>query len=331
MALGHTGILYQRTEKVMQNERDETKNVLKVVFLMSFRVTAGERGLETAGSELFMVLVKIYSLRNYFLSSGIDPSDYGLMSLRVKSRGWSFWLSRIALGVVLIWLAFACDNVVQRTMFSSGDNQAVHPLKTGAMAALAHGLSKYGDWPYLLGLGGVIVLALFLFRKYRASRMLTLILIAGMLAGFSCTLVRSTVCRTRPTAQHAQGFYGPRLDSQWIVGKYEFGAFPSGHTATAMGLAAAIWMFSRRWALLMGFVGVAIAWSRIALGCHHFSDVVAATVWGFLVAPAVVLLLNPIFTRLWRKLFSGWTKEDAGWDEAIPADSLLSPRKVRLS
>jgi len=253
------------------------------------------------------------------------------MSLRVKPGGWSFWLSRIAFGVVLVWLAFAFDNVVQRTVLSSGDHHRMHLLTEGAAASLAQGLSKYGDWPYLLGLGGVVVLTLFLFRKYRASRVLTLILLAGMLAGFSCTLIRSTVCRTRPTAQHAQGFYGPRLDSHWIVGKPEFGSFPSGHTATAMGLASAIWMFSRRWALLMGFVGVAIAWSRIALGCHHFSDVVAATVWAFLVAPAVVLLLNPIFTRLWRKLFSGWTKEEAAWDETIHTDPLLSPRKVGLS
>jgi membrane-associated phospholipid phosphatase len=250
------------------------------------------------------------------------------MSLRVKPGGWSVWPLRIAVGAILIWLAFALDNVVQRTVLSSGDNQAVHPLKTGLAAAIAHGLSKYGDWQYLLGLGGVVIAALFLFRRYRASRVLTLILIAGMLAGFSCTLIRSTVGRTRPIAQHPQGFYGPRLDSHWIVGKYEFGAFPSGHTATAMGLAAAIWMFSRRWALVMGSVGAAIAWSRIALGCHHFSDVVAATVWAFFVAPAVVLLLNPILSRLWRKFFGRWRKELADWDESIQAAPMLSAEKA---
>jgi membrane-associated phospholipid phosphatase len=188
-------------------------------------------------------------------------------------------------------------------------------------------LSTYGDWPYLLGLGGLAVGALFLFRKYRASRVVILILMAGMLAGFSSTVIRSTVCRTRPTAQHPQGFYGPRLDSHWIVGKSEFGSFPSGHTATAMGLAAAIWMYSRRWALVMGTVGAAIAWSRIALGCHHFSDVVAATVWAFIVAPAFVLLLN----RLWRKIFTRWSNGSADWDESFQTDPLLSPGKVGLS
>jgi membrane-associated phospholipid phosphatase len=249
------------------------------------------------------------------------------MSLRVKPCGWTFWLSRIAFGVIVIWLAFALDGAVQRTVLSSGGNQVVHPVKNGAEAAIAGGLSKYGDWPYLLGFGGVALGALILFRRYRASRVLTLILIAGMLAGLSSNVIRSTVCRTRPTAQHPQGFYGPRLDSHWIAGKAEFGSFPSGHTATAMGLAAAIWMYSRRWALVMGTVGAAIAWSRIALGCHHFSDVVAATVWAFLVAPALVLLLN----RLWRKIFSRWSNGSAGWDESFETDPLLSPGKVGLS
>jgi membrane-associated phospholipid phosphatase len=89
-----------------------------------------------------------------------------------------------------------------------------------------------------------------------------------------------------------------------------------------MGLAAAIWMYSRRWALVMGTVGAAIAWSRIALGCHHFSDVVAATVWGFLVAPVLVLLLS----RLWRRAFGRWSTEGVDWE-----DSLLSSKKVGLS
>jgi membrane-associated phospholipid phosphatase len=94
-----------------------------------------------------------------------------------------------------------------------------------------------------------------------------------------------------------------------------------------MGLAAAIWMYSRRWALVMGTVGAAIAWSRIALGCHHFSDVVAATVWAFIVAPAFVLLLN----RLWRKIFTRWSNGSADWDESFQTDPLLSPGKVGLS
>jgi membrane-associated phospholipid phosphatase len=231
----------------------------------------------------------------------------------------------VVLGIVLILLAFALDDAVQRAVRPILNSQDALVPMNGMEKAVAYSLSKYGDWPYLLALGGIALVVACLFRRYRASRILALILIAGMLAGFSCTLIRSTVCRTRPSSPHPQGFYGPRFESHWIAGKYEFGAFPSGHTATAMGLAAAIWMFNRRWALVMGTLAVAIGWSRIALGCHHFSDVVAATVWAFLVAPALVLFLNPWLARVWRKVFGHWNQDAANWDDGLVKPTSLVP------
>jgi len=47
-----------------------------------------------------------------------------------------------------------------------------------------------------------------------------------------------------------------------------------------MGLAAAIWYFSRRFGALAIAYALLVSWSRIAQGSHHFSDVVAASLLG---------------------------------------------------
>jgi undecaprenyl-diphosphatase len=146
-------------------------------------------------------------------------------------------------------------------------------------------LSKYGDWPPLLVAGLAVVLFLLLLRRFEAGRLLLVVLIAGMLTGLSATVIRSLTGRTRPGAEAPQGFYGVRHDSHWIIGKYEFGSFPSGHTATVAGLAVAAWLVNRRFGAAAAIFGAAVAWSRMALHCHHFSDVVASTVLAFFLSP----------------------------------------------
>jgi len=165
--------------------------------------------------------------------------------------------------------------------------------------SIARWLSKYGDWPPILLAGLAIVAGLVSCRKYASGRLLLLILLAGLLTGLGSTLIRSTTGRTRPTAPFPQGFYGPRYHGKWIIGKYDFGSFPSGHTATWAGLAGAAWFRRRSLAIAFLAAGLAVAWSRMALGCHHFSDVTASFVWGFVVGPWVADRLENIIQAWW--------------------------------
>jgi len=184
-------------------------------------------------------------------------------------KGWAvFW----GAGLLAVIVAFVLDGVAAGCVY-----RPAHDL--GWKIALA--LSKYGDWPSVM-LGGLMVVAgLVAGRKMAAARLLSVILVGGLLTGFASMLIRTTTGRTRPMTQAApQGFYGMRYKSRWIVGQYEFGSFPSGHTAVWAGLAGAAWFRRRCWAIGFLVVGVAVAWSRIALGCHHFSDVTASMVWG---------------------------------------------------
>jgi membrane-associated phospholipid phosphatase len=186
-------------------------------------------------------------------------------------------------GLLAILAAFALDGPV---------DDALRLRPAGRVYWFAGFLSRIGDWPPLLILGLGLVLFFYLGGRREISRLLLLALVAGMLAGFSATIIRSTTGRTRPSSQVPQGFYGLRHDAHWTVGKYEFGAFPSGHTATVAGLTAAFWLVRRRWAMVFAVFAAGVAWSRIALNCHHFFDVVAATVWGIFAGRRLFLFLD---------------------------------------
>jgi membrane-associated phospholipid phosphatase len=190
-------------------------------------------------------------------------------------------------GMLAIGAAFALDNAVTSACFL--------PVHGPAWQA-AHAISKFGDWPPILLVGLIITASLAVARQSSASRWFLLILLAGLLTGLASMAIRSTTGRTRPSAIAPQGFYGPRYQGHWIIGKYEFGSFPSGHTATWAGLAGAAWYRRRPLGITFLLGGVIVAWSRMALGCHHFSDVTAAMVWGLLVGPwMVVRLEKPVY------------------------------------
>jgi membrane-associated phospholipid phosphatase len=135
---------------------------------------------------------------------------------------------------------------------------------------------------------------LFLNRPGVAAKII-FVMLTCELTGLAALILRVFIGRTRPTASLPQGFYGVWHDGHWIMGKYQFSSFPSGHSATAVGLAAAVWLVHRGWGAVAAVYALLVMWSRIALQCHHLSDVIASTV---LAIPLAVLskkmLLPPL-------------------------------------
>jgi membrane-associated phospholipid phosphatase len=197
----------------------------------------------------------------------------------------------------LLTLAFLMDGPVAK-MLTLGSSTFWRPLAVYA--------SKAGEGWVVAAVGATVSLALFLRHRFDASRMVFLVASTGLLTGTTATVMRSLLGRTRPTSNELQGFYGIWHDSHWIIGQYQFGAFPSGHAATVTGLATAAWLLDRRLGMLMGFYAVLVSWSRIALACHHFSDIVAAAILGVYGAYLVLLLLSPVVYLLARNLQDTW-------------------------
>ena len=192
------------------------------------------------------------------------------------------------------------------------------PLDTRVDAALdvSSNLSwhHFAWWCSKLGEGwvpaafGFFFAAVFLIaNRPQAAARIFFVALASEITGLVGLILRILIGRTRPLAHAAQGFYGVWHDGHWIIGKYEFSAFPSGHAATAVGFAVAAWLVHRGWGALAAVYALAVMWSRIALQAHHLSDVIASTALAIPLALLAKKFLLPTvefqFGNLHRGLF----------------------------
>ncbi len=149
--------------------------------------------------------------------------------------------------------------------------------KTGDYALQA-AVSKNGDWPQLM-IAGAVGLAIASFARRRDwQRILITAMIASTLAGILANASRLTTGRTRPreSPKIEAGWYGPYHEGKILIGNSKFNAFPSGHTATAVGFAVPFLFAKPGFGILLFGMALLIAWSRMALGAHNLSDVVVS-------------------------------------------------------
>jgi undecaprenyl-diphosphatase len=211
-------------------------------------------------------------------------------TLHMRVRKWALVAAVVA---VFIVIAFWCDGPVQRLVPVS---------QAPSTKAVAQFISKYCDWPFIL-LYALIPLFYGLCRKNAEwTRIGLALLLAASIAGVGATTIRSTTGRTRPNASEPQGWYGMRHGSEWLIGKSQFNSFPSGHVGTAVGFAGVLLLARRRWALAAVLFAAAVAWSRIYLGYHHFSDVFVASLIGMAVAWFTWRWLLPRMAASWPAL-----------------------------
>jgi membrane-associated phospholipid phosphatase len=188
----------------------------------------------------------------------------------------------VALSAGLTFFAFQNDTRVRDAIVTAQGKG----WKKTPEAATIRAISKYGDWPQLMLAAVVGILLAWRFRRPEWTRILVACMIASTLAGMLANTSRLTTGRTRPRDEKkvGVGFHGPIHEGKLTIGNSKMNAFPSGHTATAVGFAGVL-LFARP---LVGLVALAlallIAWSRLALGAHHISDVTVSIILALAVA-----------------------------------------------
>jgi len=185
-----------------------------------------------------------------------------------------FWLLGGGLAIAVAW-----------TLDSPVDT-ALDVTRNPGLHAFAWWCSKLGEG-WVPALAGISLAIIFIIAgRPPVGAKILFVVITCELTGLAGLILRILFGRTRPLADVPQGFYGVWYHGHWIIGKYEFSSFPSGHSATAAGLAAAAWIVSSRWGAVATLYALLVMWSRIALQSHHLSDVVAAAV---LAVPLAIL------------------------------------------
>jgi undecaprenyl-diphosphatase len=145
--------------------------------------------------------------------------------------------------------------------------------------SLAVIISWTGALPVIVALAGAATVGFLLHRQWKYVRIL---LGALLLTILGVSVLKIAISRGRPTS----GLLDP-WDSRW--------SFPSGHAALAVAVYATLAYLVGRGrpnrvrgalALLAALMIVAIGWSRISLGLHYASDVLA----GYAVGAIAVMI-----------------------------------------
>lgn len=158
-------------------------------------------------------------------------------------------------------------------------------------------LTALGSLPVLLaGLGVIFTIAAFA-RKHRAMRGTLFLLAAVGTARALVALLKSLIGRARPTLFEDLGPH----HFEFFTRQYDYHSFPSGHAASFVALAVAISLLAPRWRVPLILLGAVLALTRVVVGLHYLSDVIA----GGVLAALVTLWLRDWLLRC------GWLFEEA--------------------
>ena len=145
-------------------------------------------------------------------------------------------------------------------------------------------VSRWGDWPSHVVVGFALVGIARLRNNKKWVRIFLSMLIACAVAGAAARILKISVGRARPSVEIEEIWSGPRLSS-----KYH--AFPSGHASSSTAFFAVLFFVNWRIGVACLPIPLLIAASRMYVGAHYLSDVIAAALLGILAAFLVSRLM----------------------------------------
>jgi len=146
---------------------------------------------------------------------------------------------------------------------------------------------------YLVGFPALFVFFKFVRRRQIAANVCLFLFTSIAVSGLLTDAIKPLVGRLRPKMLFEAGLYS---FEPFRIG-YEYNSFPSGHATTIFALAAALALFFPRWRLPLFTLAAIVGLSRIIVGAHYLSDVLAGAWVGVV---TVFLLMMLVRRRGWR-------------------------------
>ncbi len=183
--------------------------------------------------------------------------------------------------------------------FDAAIYSAVEKLWSSVMDSIMIFITHLGDDGIFWIVLGII---LCLFKKTRKMGIATLLGIA-VVSGFNNLVFKPLFERLRPydpaIAQFWEsiGFnytfpFDPDLQPAIGIGTDHYSySFPSGHTASSIGAAVAMFCVNKKWGIPSIILAVLIGFSRIYLHVHYPSDVIAGAIIAAILGVCVYLVV----------------------------------------
>lgn len=194
---------------------------------------------------------------------------------RIANQGFAIWRRRwlswtgLALGALACVIVWVMPNDVVWLTAVTEASMAHSPDLVRRLAML---LSWWGD---LFGFNLGVVAAVYAWSKYRESlhwrRVAIACVVGTCICGSIATTVRFAAGRARPTSRQPPAFHGPDLRA-----KYQ--SFPSGHTATAFGMAVPLAVSAPVIGVPTLLAAASISWSRMQRNQHYPADILGSII-----------------------------------------------------
>lgn len=176
------------------------------------------------------------------------------------------------------------------------------PLEERLFLAINAGLGVWVDRlglalsAHAFGFATAVVLsaAILALRGRRGAWLVVALLLAvAMSDGIGSQVLRPLIGRMRPLYALPPGTF------RALGRAANVGSLPSLHAANFFAMATVAWAASRRLGIAAAIVAAAVAWSRVYLGVHWPTDVVAGAAWGVACALAARAIAGRITS--WRR------------------------------
>jgi membrane-associated phospholipid phosphatase len=159
------------------------------------------------------------------------------------------------------------------------------------LGPFAQFITRFGKADWILYPTGVALIALLfintralsktgLFRLYRWNLWLSFVFLGVGFPYLVSTVLKLAIGRPRPSQFAENGLF----DLHPFAFDAVFASFPSGHATIIGALAVVMSLLLPRLRALFGIVAVLVGFSRVAVGAHHPSDVIAGLAIGAILA-----------------------------------------------